>query len=1029
MNRVVRRLGPAAVAAAVLAGTGIGCGAPAAHPAPLTEGAVRDARLAAGESHAYPVALRSGEFLHVVAIQDGADVELDLVSPRGDSLLAVDSPNGPDGPESLAVVAELDGVHRLEVSALAGSGGYRLETRALRSPTADERRLAEALRTYTRAEEERRGLDEPARRRARDGHLRTLELVRGLDAALLEARARHRLGQISSDLGDAAEAVGHFERALTLVRAHGNSWELVPLLNDAGIAYRSRTDLERALACYHEALEVSEQIGLGAGKASALNNLGVLHHSLGELRTALDFYERALAERRRLGKDSREASTLHNLGQIYATLGMLDDSRDFLEQALAVERSRGDRSGEAAALAALGWLLHLEGDAGGALALYDQALALQRETGDRDAVAVSLELRGSALRESGRPREALGEYERALEIFRDLSRPLDEAHALVEMGGVRTAIAEPAEALDDYDRALAIFRRVGVLHGQAAAHLGLAAAERSQGRLTAAREHFEQALDLVESVRGRLQKGALRRSFSATRYDEYGAYVDLLMELDRRQPGQGWAERAFEASERVRGRELVERLDGTAVARSRRASPELLERRAALRRQIQARELQRLGRTGAGDRGHETAELDREVRSLLRQYEELEGEIAGRGPESQPLTLATIQRQLLDGASIVLVYRLAEPRSFLWRVERGVFETWTLPARGEIEPLARQVHELLPKSQAPGLKKQARLAAEALSDLVLGPVAGTLGDRRLVVVSDGALQLVPFAALPVPGDSSPGSEWTPLLSAHEIVHLPSLALLASLRERSASREPAEKQLAVVADPIFERDDPRLDPPAARVAELPVRDRELERSIDDFGVERFERLAHSGAEARAVLSLLPAAARLAAIGPAASRETVLSGELERYRIVHFATHGLLNDRHPALSGLLLSLWRRDGRPRPGMLWAYEIADLELSADLVVLSACRTALGKEVRGEGLLGLSRSFFAAGAARVMVSYWGVDDRATAELMTRFYRLLLVDRLRPAAALRGAQLSMLADPAWRAPYHWAGFALQGDWR
>ncbi|MCP4664064.1 MAG: CHAT domain-containing protein [bacterium] len=156
---------------------------------------------------------------------------------------------------------------------------------------------------------------------------------------------------------------------------------------------------------------------------------------------------------------------------------------------------------------------------------------------------------------------------------------------------------------------------------------------------------------------------------------------------------------------------------------------------------------------------------------------------------------------------------------------------------------------------------------------------------------------------------------------------------------------------------------------------------------------------------------------------------MGGELASFSILHFATHGLLNDRHPALSGLVFSLVDATGRPRDGFLRVHEIPSLRLDAELVVLSACRTALGRDVRGEGLVGLAQGFFATGASQVIVSAWNVNDQATAELMVRFYRGLLEDGLSASQALREAQRSMLEEERWRAPYFWAAFMLQGDWR
>src|SRR6185436_2255960 len=251
-----------------------------------------------------------------------------------------------------------------------------------------------------------------------------------------------------------------------------------------------------------------------------------------------------------------------------------------------------------------------------------------------------------------------------------------------------------------------------------------------------------------------------------------------------------------------------------------------------------------------------------------------------------------------------------------------------------------------------------------------------------------------------------------------------------LRRERAGRRPPAGLVAVLADPVFGRDDPRLgrgilasSQPAAG------RPRGLESVAQAAGLDGFPRLPASRREAELILRSVPPEESLRAFGFDASRERVLAGALEPFRIVHFATHGLIHPEHPELSGIVLSLLDTHGRQRDGFLRLHEIYDLHLEADLVVLSACRTALGQEIRGEGLSGLTQGFFHAGASRVVVSLWGVDDEATAELMGRFYHGLLRQRLPPGQALRAAQLALAADSRRSSPYFWAGFTLQGEWR
>jgi len=204
---------------------------------------------------------------------------------------------------------------------------------------------------------------------------------------------------------------------------------------------------------------------------------------------------------------------------------------------------------------------------------------------------------------------------------------------------------------------------------------------------------------------------------------------------------------------------------------------------------------------------------------------------------------------------------------------------------------------------------------------------------------------------------------------------------------------------------------------------------LTRALDDTGIGTIAPLFFSRAEARSIVRVAPKGQAKAALGFEASRTTVMSPELGRYQIIHFATHSILNFKNPQVSGLVLSMVDEQGRPQNGYLQLHEIYNLNLPAELVVLSACQTGTGKLIRGEGLIALTRGFMYAGATRIVASLWKVDDAATAELMSRFYKEMFINGKRPAAALRDAQISLSKEIRWKSPYHWAGFVLQGEWR
>jgi CHAT domain-containing protein len=291
-----------------------------------------------------------------------------------------------------------------------------------------------------------------------------------------------------------------------------------------------------------------------------------------------------------------------------------------------------------------------------------------------------------------------------------------------------------------------------------------------------------------------------------------------------------------------------------------------------------------------------------------------------------------------------------------------------------------------------------------------------IAGKRLLVVAEGALQYLPFSALPEPGKQ------TPLMVEHEVVTAPSASVLAVLRQERAARQPARQLLFIAADPVYSETDVRLG--QQRIEALAFK-----ATGAAYGSEPFLRLRFSRTEAEQIASLVPPGDVVKAVDFDANRDAVLNTDLARFRILHFATHSLLDDERPELSGIVLSLVDRAGRRQNGYLRMFDIYNLRLNADLAVLSACRTALGPEIRGEGLIGLTRAFFYAGAPRVLASLWRIDDRTGATFMKPLYEAMLVRHENPAAALRSAQIALWKTKGWEAPYYWAAFTLQGEWK
>jgi CHAT domain-containing protein/Tfp pilus assembly protein PilF len=892
-----------------------------------------------------------------------------------------------------------------------------------------------------------------------------------------EAAALHNIGVVYWSLGEMQKALEKYNETLPLRRAVGDRNGEAITLSSIGLIYDSLGEMQKALEKYNESLLLRRAVGDRRGEAVTLNNIGSVYQLLGETQKALEKFNESLLLKRAVGDRRGEAVTLNNIGSLYRSLGEIQKALEKYNEALPIRRAVGDRRGEATSLHNIGLIYNLLGETQKALEKYNEALPISRAVGDRRVESATLHNIGGVYRSLGETQKALEKFDEALLLKRTIGDRIGEAATLHNIGLIHQSLGETQKALEKFNEALPIFRFVGDRNGEAAALLGIAQVEQQRGNLTQARQTIEQAVGMIESLRTKIAGQELRASYFASRQEFYQTYIDVLMRMQMQNPAAAFDSVALEVSEQASARSLLELLTESRADIRQGVDGSLLEREHSLQQLLNAKAAAQFALL---NRKHTPAQAEafaKEIASLTTEYDELKAQIRARDPryaaltQPQPLSLAEIQKQVLDPDTLLLEYSLGDDASYLFVASQTSLTSHQLPKRAEIEAATRRVRELLtaPQSQPDdtAAKYQARIRkaradywmqAAALSRMLLGPVASQLSGKRLLIVADGALQYLPFGALPVP-DVPRAGEWerggageresgrgreaktrlsrsptlplspspTPLIVEHEIVHLPSASALAVLRRELAGRQPAEKAVAVLADPVFSADDPRVksggQTPAGGEAAP-----DLMRAIDDVRGD-LRRLLMTRGEAEAILSLTPLNAGLKALDFQADRATATSDELGHYRIVHFATHGLLNSQHPELSGLALSLVDERGRPQDGFLRLHEIFNLRLPAELVVLSACQTGLGKEVKGEGLVGLTRGFMYAGAARVVASLWRVDDTATAELMKLFYRRMLRDRMRPAAALREAQVEMWKRAPGRSPFYWAGFVLQGEWR
>lgn len=876
-----------------------------------------------------------------------------------------------------------------------------------------------------------------------------LELSRRADGGLTEARAFMCLGEAAYNRGERERALDLYGQAeIISTRLGDRRGEAEALLNQ-GTVFSDQSELERAKSTLWEAKRLWASLGDTRGAAITLVAISKLEERGGDYQDALNGLQEALAVMERMGDAVWEGASLSAIGSVYMRIGEAVNALDYWERAQHRFKTAGLATFSVDLLRTLGEAYLASGDDTKALDCFERALALGVELGDDHWQAYALQNIAAVHLFRGDPLKAVTLLDRSLDVQSRIRDPRAEALTRTSMGEAWRLQSEYARALEAFRAAVELSRKAQYRLGEAEGFDGLARVSMSVNDLDSARSHIEQALVLAESLRAEVESRDLRATYFASVQRYHETHVNVLMRLHKKSPGRGLAAAAFEASERARARSLLDGLADAGVDLRKDIDPALLAREQALREEFDAWALRQRQALDSHPAQSLVMRLAGEYRDLEARHDAIEAEIRSKSPryaalaKPRPLTLRQVQQQVLDDETLLLEYALGEDHSYLWAVSRTGYSVHELPSRSEIGQAAQRLYALMTaRLTLTGTLEERRRQAEVsdlnyweraaqLSELLLGPVEKAISGKRLLIVADGALQYVPFGALPGPGG---GPEPVPLMVEHEVVSLPSASAVAILRRETAGRTLPAGAVAVLADPVFEGDDPRLRAAVRKSGAEAGRPAGAAAGTSSQAPASGRpphpaRLAATRLEADAIIRAAGKDRSLKRLDFDASRATALSPELGHYRIVHFATHGVFDNDNPGMSGIMLSLFDGRGRPQDGFLRLHDIYALTLPVDLVVLSACNTALGRQVTGEGLVGVVRGFMYAGAKRVVASLWKVDDEATGELMRRFYEGMFVNRLSAAAALREAQLGVWSQARWKSPYYWAAFSLQGEWR
>lgn len=884
---------------------------------------------------------------------------------------------------------------------------------ALATAPADRRRAAKAARNVgaCRLGEDPKG--------ALQSFERALAIWTNLGDAREQADVLLAIADSHKRQGQSEQALSALEEALPLAQKAGNRNLEASVWNGMATVYLSQGESGKVLECSQNALRLAREENDLKAEAATLTTIGSHHRRRGELLMARSSFSDALAINQRLGDSANEAKVLVHLGGVHQDLGELERALEEYGKALEVHGSveTKDKDWEVYARLSLGQV-HLKlGDPTAALSWFDSALAISRGENDRLA-GFSLYGIGMARLELGRTAEAIAALQEALPLRQKTHDRHGEAWTLVELGKTCQSQGDLERAESHLREALVLSRQMGAWSVEASSLFGLARLHRDRGDLEGALAEIRQAVQILESVRSDLPEDRARSSFLASKRPYYDLYVDLLMRLESRFPGRGYASQAIEASEAARARSLLDLLAaGRLVTRG--LSPELQQQEAELAGRltlIQRVLYEELSRPVPSE--EKVEELKTRLDQIQAERQDLAWKIQQEHPRyaeiryPTPLGLPQIQERL-DKDTALLEYFLGEEGAYLFVVTRERLTAHPLPHAGEIADLADRVRRGVAASSRRTFDGYTQ-AAHRLHEILISPALPALaGKSRLLIAPDGALHTLAFEALLTESaDDRKAPDLSYLLRKFAVSYVPSVSVLSRLAKADVPADPGgEPPLRFLAftDPAY----------PARVG---MRDEPMARGEEAL---QLPSLPGTGREVSAIAGRYPKAEVKIYQGAEANEKNVRNNRLvERARWLHFASHGLVDERQPELSGLFLTPTGADGDD--GLLQVYEIFNLSLRADLVVLSACETGLGKEVTGEGLVGLTRAFLYAGAPSVVVSLWRVRDDTAPELMIGLYDGL--DRLGDKAeALREAKLAMIRKGDYAHPYHWAPFILVGN--
>jgi CHAT domain-containing protein len=864
-----------------------------------------------------------------------------------------------------------------------------------------------------------------------ESYQKSLRLYEELDDKKGIAAVYNNMGNVSVLRGNYTEAVAHFQKSLAISEAAGDKTVTANTLHNLGVICDEQGDYDTALEFYQKSLAQFEVLGDKKGIAANLNSIGSVYRVQGNYLRGLEFFQKSLKQYETIGDQKGMTIALGNIGILYGNQGDYAQALEFYRKVLSIQETLGDQAGMSITLNHIGNVHSMQGNNAQALEFYQKSLATKETLGDKAGAADILHNVGLVHDEQGNYAQALEFYQKSLAMTEALGNQAMTASTLSNLASLHQAQGNFTQALECAQRSAEIAKRIGSPEIRWRALRTVGQAYRGLSQFVPARQAFDEAITLVENLRVQVAGGERQQQhFFEKKVSPYYEMVELL--ISQNNPAD-----ALTYAERIKGRVLLDVLHTGRINVTKAMTDTERERERALNTQLVSLNTQIFRESQRKELDeNRLVDLKTRLQKARLDYEAFQtglyvthSQLKTQRGEAQSITLEETNTLLSDVKTALLEFVVTETKTYLFILSspeprtpnpEPMLKVYTIDIQQK--DLAERVTRLR-EMVAANRGGFPRLARE-LYDLLLKPAqAQWQGKTNLIIVPDGVLWELPFQALQ-------SKENRYLIEDAAIAYAPSLTVL-----REMERQGAGFRVVGSGETTSKTKNPK--PTTATLLALgnPSLGKEtVERVQLVHRDENLNPLPEAEKEVRDLGQLYGVTRCKVYVGADAHEERVKS-EAGNYRILHFATHGLLNDRSPMYSQVLLAQMPSPPTPLPtagegsedGLLEAWEIMNLDLKADLVVLSACETARGRVSAGEGVIGLAWALFVAGCPTTVVSQWKVADSSTSQLMVEFHRQLRTQS--KAEALRQAQLKLMKDGKHRHPFYWAAFVLVGDGR